>query len=249
MADKIFTRQEFAELLRNSAAEMKSDQELQHAALDVLSRADRYRWIHQTSWMGEPILNLPQDMFAIQEIIYKTRPKFIIEVGVAWGGGVLFHATLLEVLGGERVIGIDTFIPDDLNQRLMSHGKISERIELINASSVESATIGKILRLLGGCRDVLVILDSSHTHEHVLNELRSYSPLVGKGHYVVCGDTLIEIIPPQIHRPRPWGPGNNPQTALQAFLKENERFEIDQEIEDKLLLTCNPGGYLRCCKE
>ncbi|MDR3574514.1 MAG: CmcI family methyltransferase [Anaerolineaceae bacterium] len=246
---KVFTRAEFSELLQSSAAEMKADQELQDDALHVLVRADHYRWIHQTSWLGEPVLNLPQDMFAIQEIIFKTHPQFILEVGVAWGGGVLFHATLLEALGGKKVIGIDTFMPEDLRQRLMSHGKISDRIELIQGSSVESETFEKVKMLIGDCRHVLVILDSFHTHEHVLKELRLYSPIIGKGHYLICGDTIIEDIPIQEHRPRPWGPGNNPKTAIAAFLKENDRFEIDTEIENKLLMTCNPGGYLRCRKD
>jgi len=96
---------------------------------------------------------------------------------------------------------------------------------------------------------VMVVLDSNHTHDHVLKELELYSPLVGKGHYLVCGDTVVEYIPKQTHRPRPWGPGNNPKTALDSFLKENQRFEVDKEIENKLLFTCNPGGYLLCREE
>ena len=111
---KIYTRDEFAQLLRESAEAMAADEKLRHEALGVFVQADQYRWIHQTTWMGEPVLNLPQDMFAIQEIIFKTRPKYVIEVGDAWGGGVLFYATLLEMLGGEKVIGVDTFMPEDL---------------------------------------------------------------------------------------------------------------------------------------
>ena len=250
MADKkIYTREEFERLLRESAAAMAADENLRRDALDVLLRADRYRWIHQTIWMGEPVLNLPQDMFAIQEMIFKTRPKYVVELGVAWGGGLLFYATLLDVLGGEKVIGVDIFIPDDLRQRLVSHSRLSQRICLIDGSSIEQATLRQVQSLLGNSREVMVILDSLHTHEHVLQELRLYSPLVGKGHYLICGDTLLEDIPVQEHRPRPWGPGNNPKTALDQFLKENDRFEVDRSLDDKLLFTCNPGGYLRCCKD
>lgn len=217
--------------------------------LDVLVRADRYRWIHQTTWMGEPVLNLPQDMFALQEIIFKTRPKYVVEIGVAWGGSLLFYATLLEMLGGEKAIGVDLFIPDDLRQRLMSHGRLSERICLVNGSSIEQDTFQQVRSLLYGSREVMIFLDSFHTHEHVLAELRLYSPLVGKGQYLVCGDTIVEDIPAQEHRQRPWGPGNNPKTAVDAFLKENNRFEVDREIENKLLFTCNPGGFLKCIRD
>lgn len=246
---KIYTREEFADLLRQSAKEMAADDELQRAALDVLIRADTHRWIHQTTWMGEPLLNLPQDMFAMQELIYLARPKYVVELGVAWGGGLLFYATLLEILGGEKAIGVDLFIPDDLRQRLMSHGRLSERIHLINGSTLEPDTVQQVKSLLDGSREVMFFLDSFHTHEHVLQELRLYSPFVGKGQYLICGDTIVEDIPAQEHRQRPWGPGNNPKTALQQFLRENDRFEIDHEIENKLLLTCNPSGFLKCVRD
>ncbi|MCD6394840.1 MAG: cephalosporin hydroxylase, partial [Planctomycetes bacterium] len=176
MSDKkLYTREEFEELRNNSAGRMAADEKLQADALDVLVKADHYRWIHQTNWFGEPILNLPQDMFALQEIIFNTRPKFIIESGVAWGGSLLFYSTLMEVLGGERIIGIDTYIPDDLRQRLASHGKLSERLTLINGSSTEQDTISQVKAIVGNCREVMVMLDSYHTHEHVLKELRLYS--------------------------------------------------------------------------
>lgn len=243
---KLFTRDEFENIRLTAAREMASDKKLKKDALDVLVRADLHRWIHQTTWMGEPILNLPQDMFALQEIIFRTRPEFIIESGVAWGGSLLFYATLIEILGGERIIGIDLFIPDDLRARIYSHEKLAKRITLINASSVEESTVSQVKSIIGSSKDVMVVLDSYHTHDHVLKELRSYSPFIGKGHYIVCGDTIVEDIPAQEHRPRPWGPGNNPRTAVKEFLKENARFEVDTDLEAKLLFTCNPGGYLKC---
>lgn len=246
---KLFTRDEFEELRLASAREMALDEGLKKDALDVLVRADQYRWIHQTTWMGEPILNLPQDVFALQEIIFRTRPKFIVESGVAWGGSLLFYSTLMEVLGGERIIGIDIFIPEDLRERIHAHKKLSERITLINSSSIEESTVSRVKSIIGDSREVMVILDSYHTHEHVLKELRSYSPFVGQGHYIVCGDTVVENIPVQEHRTRPWGPGNNPKTAVDEFLKENSRFEIDAALENKLLFTCNPGGYLKCTRD
>jgi cephalosporin hydroxylase len=242
----MYTREEFEELRTKWAEKMADDPALRQKSLEVLTDADRYNWIHQTTWFGEPLLQMPQDMFALQEIIFRTRPKFIIEVGVAWGGSLLFYSTLMEVLGGERIIAIDIYIPDDLKKRISAFERLADRITWINGSSIELATLERVKALLGGSRDVLIVLDSNHTHEHVLEELRLYSPLVSKGKYLVCGDTVVEYMPEQTHRPRPWGPGNNPKTALDAFLKENKRFEVDKGIENKLLFTCNPGGYLRC---
>ena len=247
-AKTIVTKDEFLKINDQAAYAMSQDKQLQGKALEVLVEADRHRWIHQSNWMGEPLLNLPQDMFAIQDIIWRTRPDFIIEVGVAWGGGMLFEATLLEVLGGKKVIGIDIFIPDDLRQRLASHGKLSERIELIEGSSTSSDTLSKVTDLLNGSRKVLVILDSYHTHEHVLNELRAYAPFIEKGQYLICGDTVVERIPEQVHRNRPWGPGNNPATAVTEFLSETKRFVVDEKIDQRLLLSCHPGGYLQAVK-
>lgn len=247
-AKTIVNKDEFLKINDRAAYAMSQDKQLQGKALEVLVEADRHRWIHQSNWMGEPLLNLPQDMFAIQDIIWRTRPDFIIEVGVAWGGGMLFEATLLEILGGKKVIGIDIFIPDDLRQRLSSHGKLSERIELIEGSSTSLDTLSKVTDLLNGSRKVLVILDSYHTHEHVLNELRAYEPFIEKGQYLICGDTVVERIPEQVHRNRPWGPGNNPATAVTEFLSETKRFVVDEKIDQRLLLSCHPGGYLQAVK-
>lgn len=246
---KIYTRDEFNEHLIDSAAKMAADRELQTDAMDVLVRADKHNWIHQTTWLGEPILNIPHDMFALQEIIYKTRPEFIIEIGVAWGGSLLFYSTLMEVLGGKKIIGVDIFVPDDLKQRIGSYGKLSERIEWVVGSSIEESTVQRIRDIVGNSRKVMILLDSYHTHEHVLKELRTYQQFVGKGCYLICGDTIVEHIPAQEHRLRDWGPGNNPMTALKEFLKENDRFEIDKQLENKLLMTCNPSGYLRAIRD
>lgn len=245
----MYTREEFEQLRLQSAKEMAADADLRRKALDVLIKADHYNWIHQTNWFGEPVLQLPQDMFALQEIIFQTRPRYIVEVGVAWGGSLLFYSTLMHALGGERIIGIDIYIPPDLKERIGSFGKISDRIIWIDGSSVEEATIDQVKAIVGDSREVMVVLDSNHTHDHVLKELRLYSPLVGKGYYLICGDTIIEDIPEQTHRLRPWGPGNNPKTALDQFLEENDRFEVDKKLDNKLLFTCSPGGYLVCCKE
>jgi cephalosporin hydroxylase len=244
---KLYTREEFEALRLESAKKMAEDPDLKREALDVLIRSDKYFWIHQSTWFGEPVLNLPQDLFAMQEIIFKTRPKFIIEVGVAWGGGLLFYSTILEVLGGGSVIGIDTYLPEDMKQRINAH-PISKRISLLKGSSVDVSMVDQVKAIVGDSREIMVILDSHHTHDHVLKELELYSPFVGMGHYIVCGDTLLEYIPEQTHRPRPWGPGNNPKTALDIFLQKDDSFQIDKALENKLLFSCNPGGYLRRCR-
>lgn len=242
---KIISKEEFLALNIEAAKKMSDDSVLQNKALEVLVEADKYRWVHQGKWMGEPLLNLPQDMFAIQDIIWRTRPDYVIEVGVAWGGSLLFEATLLELLGGKKVIGVDIFIPDNLKERLMSHEKLSHKIELIEGSSTSAETLEKIKMILQGSTKVLAILDSYHTHDHVLNELNMYSEFIGKGQYLICGDTVVERMPVQEHRPRPWGPGNNPATAVAEFLSKNKRFEADTEIDNKLLFSCHPGGYLK----
>lgn len=243
---KIYTREEFEDLRANAAREMAKDSELQDAALAVKVRAGhKYYWVHQTNWMGEPCLQVAQDMFALQEAIFKSRPDFIIESGVAWGGTMLFLASILKILGGTKIIGVDVFIPEDLRGRLMApDNPVRDMIQLVEGSSTDINIVNEVKKIIGDNKKVLVLLDSDHTHEHVLRELQLYAPFVGVGHYLICGDTTIERQPPADERPRGWGKGNNPATALKEFLGDSPDFEVDYEIENKLLLTNNPGGYL-----
>lgn len=245
----ILTRDQFEEKRTDAAKRLATDDQLQKDAFDVLARADQNMVFHQWDWFGEPMLQIPQDIMALQEIIFKTRPDYIIESGVCWGGTVLFYATMMEILGGHGIIGIDVFIPNDLRKRLDEHEILKKRLHLIEGSSVEQSTLEKVKEILKGSKKILVHLDSHHGHNHVLKELQMYSPLVGKGFYLICGDTIVEKIPEQKHRPRPWGPGNNPMTALNEFLKTNDRFEKDQKLLNKILFTCNPEGYLICVKD
>ena len=244
---KIYSRAEFEDLRAAAAKEMVKDVELHEAALAAKVRAGhKYYWVHQTNWMGEPCLQLAQDMFAIQEAIFKSRPDYIIESGVAWGGTMLFLASILKMLGGKKIIGVDVYIPEDLQERLMSPtNPVRDVMELINGSSTDLSIVERIKAIVGENKKVLVLLDSDHTHDHVLKELQLYAPFVGVGQYLICGDTTIERQPPAEERPRAWGKGNNPATALKEYLGDSSDFEVDHEIEDKLLLTNNPGGYLR----
>lgn len=243
----ILTRAEFEDLRVRKAQEMAKDTDLHEAALAAKVRAGhKYYWVHQTNWMGEPCLQLPQDMFALQEAVFKSRPDYIIESGVAWGGTMLFLASIMKLLGGTKVIGVDIFIPEDLRSRLLApENPVRDMIHLIDGSSTDVNIVADIRKMIGPDKKVLVLLDSDHTHDHVLKELRLYEPFVAKGQYLICGDTTIERQPPAEERPREWGKGNNPATALQIFLKECPDFEVDTLIENKLLLTNNPGGYLK----
>lgn len=245
---EIISREEFERRRLESAARMIGDKDLLELALEAKVRAGHdYMWVHQSSWMGEPCLQLPTDMLAIADAIFKSGPKYVIESGVAWGGFTLFLATLLQATGGEKVIGIDIYIPDDLRARLASHSSLSDRITLIEGSSTDPVTVDRIRELTGGSTEIMVLLDSDHTHSHVLAELQAYESFVGAGQYLICCDTAIERQPPAPQRPREWGKGNNPATALAEFLESDagSSFVLDAVIENKLLISNNWGGYIR----
>jgi cephalosporin hydroxylase len=242
----VYTRQEFESLRIENAKKMAGDKQLRKEALDIKVKAGHdYYWVHQTNWMGEPCLQLPQDMFALQEALFKSKPDYVIECGVAWAGTSLFYATLLSVLGGKKVIGVDIYIPEDLRQRVKDKMPKEDSIELIEKSSVEQETYDMVRNKIEDSAQSMVILDSNHTHDHVLAELRLYSQLIKPGGYIICGDTIIDEQPTAEKRPRAWGEGNNPATALRQFMSETDNFEVDTEIENKLLLSNMPSGYLR----
>lgn len=237
-------RQEFEDVKRTKALEMGNDAELKAKAVDLFEHSDRYDWSYQWNWLGVPIIQIPPDVVATQEIIWETRPQVIIETGVARGGSLIFYASILELIGEGRVIGIDIDIRAHNRQSIEQH-PMSRRIDLIEGSSIDDAMLADVRERIKGAERVMVILDSNHTHQHVYDELQVYAPLVSPGQYMIVADTIIEDIPPQEHRPRPWGPGNNPGTAAKAFLEENSDFELDPVVNAKLLVTSSYGGYLR----
>jgi cephalosporin hydroxylase len=241
---KTVTRKRFEILRARGAAAMAKDGGLRRRAVDLLKRADRRYGFHQLDWLGEPVLQLPQDLFAFQEILFKTRPDYVVEVGTAWAGSLLYYSTLMEVLGGKKVIGVDVFVPPDLVRRIGRHRRLARRIAFIRGESTSDAVLRKVRVAVGSSKRVMIHLDSDHSHANVLAELRAYAPLVGKGFHLVCGDTIVEDLG-RPRRPRPWGPGNSPATALKEFLKEEKRFAPDRELMSKLWLTFNPGGYLK----
>lgn len=241
----MFDRVEFDRQNLTRAAEMSRDDGLRKRALDLVIESDKYGYGYQWTWLGLPIIQLPQDIVATQEIIWKSKPDVIIEAGIAWGGSVALYASLLQLIGKGRVVAVDINLMDHVSDQIMSY-PFSDRIHLYKGSSTDPQIVSKIQAHIEPGQSVMVLLDSNHTHQHVLEELRIYAPLVTKGQYVVVSDTVVEDIPAQTHRARPWGPGDNPKTALHAYLKETKRFEIDQEINRKLLLTYTPDGYARC---
>jgi cephalosporin hydroxylase len=228
---------------------MAEDSRVQQVTLEWFQRVSGYEYSYHFRWLGRPIIQFPQDLMALQEIIWNVKPDLIVETGIAHGGSLIFYASMLELLGGNgRVIGVDVDIRPHNRVEIERHPMV-KRIELVQGSSVDDAVLRCIREQARSAQQVMVVLDSNHTHAHVLRELELYSPLVKRGSYLVVLDTVIERMPEDFIQDRPWGKGNNPQTALWEFLKTNDRFEIDVEISKKLLISVAPDGYLRCVKD
>ncbi len=207
----------------------------------------KFEYSYHFTWLGRPIIQYPQDIMALQEIIWKVKPDLIIETGIARGGSLMFSASILQLLGKGKVLGIDIKIRPENKKKIQQHF-LWKRISMIEGSSIDKKTIDKVYKFAKGKKRVMVVLDSNHTHEHVLNELKAYSPLVSKNSYLVVFDTIIEDLPKKIESKQPWSKGNNPKTALLEFLKHNKQFKIDKEIENKLMISVAPSGYLQKIK-
>lgn len=243
----MFDREEFEKDKRLKAEAQSQDVQLRKLALDFVVQSDRYGYGYQWTWLGLPIIQLPQDIIATQEIIWAAKPDLIIETGIAWGGSVILYASILQLLGKGEVVAIDLNLYDHVAAQIMAY-PFSNRVHLYKGSSTDASVVAKVKSHVKPGQTVMVLLDSNHSHDHVLNELRTYAPLITKGQYLVVSDTVVEDIPVQTHRARPWGPGNSPGTALKAYLGETDRFEVDRNIGDKLLLTYTPDAYCRCIR-
>jgi cephalosporin hydroxylase len=238
-----------AEERKRNLAEVAGDEQLKALSLEWMIAAARRRYSYNFTWLGRPIIQHPQDIMAVQEIVWGTKPELIVETGVAHGGSLILSASLLQLLGGDgRVVGIDVEIRPHNRAAIEGH-PLASRITLIEGSSTSTAVIDQVRALAAGSRRTLVVLDSNHTHDHVAAELELYSPLVHAGSYLVVMDTIVERMPPDFYPDRPWGHGNNPETAVAQFLARNRRFAVDTELENKLLITVAPGGYLRCIED
>ena len=226
------------------------DEALKKAAERFMAESLRACYSYNFSWLGRPIIQYPEDVMALQEIIWRVRPRLIIETGVAHGGSVIMSASLLEMLGGDgHVLGLDIDIREH-NRPLIENHPLARRLTLLEKNSLDQEAAALAARMAeekkGG--PVMVILDSMHTHQHVLGEMRLYGPLVTPGSYLVVFDGIIENHPETNAPDRPWGPGNSPLSAIREFLAEDDSFVVDEEIENKLLITAAPSGYLRRVK-
>jgi cephalosporin hydroxylase len=224
---------------------MGLDDDVRKTALELVAKTLPYRFSYNFSWLGRPVIQFPADLVAIQELIYTVRPDLVIETGIAHGGSLIHSASILELLGGDgRVLGVDIDIRPHNREALDAH-PLRKRIDMLEGSSVDESIARKVEEAARGKGRVLVILDSMHTHDHVLEELTLYAPLTTLGSYCVVLDTIIEDLPGDAYPDRPWGKGNSPKTAVWAFVKSDPRFAIDRELEAKLLMTAAPDGWLK----
>lgn len=245
---------------------------LQRSARSLMTESLYARYSYNFSSLGRPIIQYPQDMVAVQELIWAIRPDLIIETGIAHGGSLIMSASMLALLdycdavdtgttldpkaSRRRVVGLDIEIRPHNRAAIEAH-PMMHKITMIEGDSVSPETIVNVNKIASGHENIMVLLDSNHTHDHVLTELEAYAPLVSKGSYCVVFDTIVDDMPAEMFPDRPWGPGNNPKTAVREYLrrlKEEGReasdgaslkFEVDAMIENKLLITVAPEGYLR----
>lgn len=237
-----------------------SHADLRTKSMDWMLRANSLKYSYHFDWLSRPIIQYPQDIVATQELIWRIRPDLIIETGIAHGGSLIFSASMLALLdmsdainagtildpakSSRRVVGVDIEIRAHNRVAIEEH-PMASRIQMIQGSSIAPDVIAKVHEIASDYERVLVCLDSNHTHDHVLAELKAYAHLASVGSYCLVFDTVIADMPADMFPDRPWGPGNNPKTAVHEFLKTSCGFEIDKSIEQKLLVTVAPDGFLK----
>jgi cephalosporin hydroxylase len=223
---------------------MANDKKLSRTSKKWFLQSYGYEYSYHFRWLGRPIIQYPQDIIAIQEIIWNVKPDLIIETGIAHGGSLIFSASMLELIGKGMVLGIDIDIRKHNKKEIENHF-LYKRIKMIEGSSVDENVSRTVYKFAKDKRKIMVILDSNHTHEHVLKEMQLYSPLVTRGSYMIVFDTVIDDIPKSFFKNKPWSKNNNPKSAIKEFLKNSYRFKIDKAIENKLLITAAPSGFLK----
>ncbi len=256
----------FEEFLQEKQQRVKAfeqDKELQTLSKNWLQASMARKYVYNFSWMDRPIIQYPQDILAVQELVWEVEPDLIIETGIAHGGSLILSASLLALLdmsdaiqegktidprnSKRMVLGVDIDIRQHNRVAIEEH-PMASRIKMLQGSSVDHEIVKQVSDIASGYERVLVFLDSMHTHDHVLAELESYTPLVTKGSYCVVFDTFVEDMPPGFFADRPWDVGNNPKTAVRKYLENHDEFVIDKELENKLLITVAPDGYLKRIK-
>jgi cephalosporin hydroxylase len=239
------------------------NQEVLKLTQEWVNKVNQLKYSYHFEWMDRPIIQYPQDMVAVQELIWKIKPDLIIETGIAHGGSLIMSASMLALLdmceaieagtvldpkkSKRKVVGLDIDIRQHNREAIEAH-PMSSRIQMIQGSSIAAEVIEKVKAVAKNYQRVLVCLDSNHTHDHVLAELEAYAPLTSVGSYCIVFDTIVEDMPKSIFSDRPWGPGNNPKTAVWEYLKTHPEFEIDKSIDHKLLISVAPDGYLKRVK-
>jgi cephalosporin hydroxylase len=242
---------------------LPSQESIQASAKKFFMDSVQMKYSYNFEWLGRPIIQYPQDMVAMQELIWKIKPDLIIETGIAHGGSLIMSASMLALLDYcdaaqnsqvldpaspcRKVLGVDIDIRAHNRAAIEAH-PMASRIEMIQGSSIAPEIIAKVHQRAKGNACILLCLDSNHTHDHVLAELQAYAPLVTTGSYCVVFDTVIDDIPENMHGDRQWGPGNSPKSAVYEYLKNHSEFEIDKEIDEKLLISVAPDGYLKRLK-
>jgi cephalosporin hydroxylase len=245
---------------RQRIASYAQDAPFQTLSHQWLQASMQRQYVYNFDWLGRPIIQYPQDMVAIQELVWQVRPDLIIETGIAHGGSLVLSASLLAMLdmcdaieagttleprkSSRKVIGIDIDIRAHNRSAIEAH-PMASRIQMVQGSSIAEDTIATVHAAAAGYKRVLVLLDSMHTHDHVLAELDAYAPLVTPGSYCVVFDTFIEDIPPGFFDDRPWDVGNNPKTALRQWLQTHSDFVVEATWPNKLMVTVAPDGFLR----
>lgn len=240
--------------------EAGNDASLQSMARQFLPALSHCKYSYFFDWLGRPIIQIPQDIVAFQEVVWRTRPDIIVETGIAHGGSLILSASMLALLdvcdaastgamidprvSARKVIGVDIDIRAH-NRELIEAHPLAPRIHMIQGSSIDPSTVEEVARFAGARTRVMVCLDSNHTHDHVLAELKAYAPLVSVGCYCIVWDTVVEDLPKSLFPDRPWGPGDNPKTAVREYVSEHPEFEIDKSIDHKILMSVAPDGYLR----
>ena len=225
--------------------ENKNIRELEEAAIKWAKVSAENRLSYEIDWLGIPIIQTPEDMILMQELIFKVQPNVIIETGVAHGGSLIYYASLLELLGKGKIIGIDIEIREH-NRKVIEKHPMFKRIDLVEGSSISEETIEKIRKMVPNNSKVIVCLDSNHTKNHVLKELQLYHGFVNLGSYIVVFDTITSKLS-KVSSSEKIYLDNSPKEAIEEFLKEHNNFELDKSY-NKLYVSSSQDGYLRRIK-
>jgi cephalosporin hydroxylase len=250
----------FKSVCEVNIAKQGDDESLLNAKNAFFNESFAHKYPYNFEFLGRPIIQYPQDMVAMQELIWEVKPDLIIETGIAHGGSLIMSASMLALLdmceaieagvaldpknSKRKVLGLDIDIRRHNREAIEDH-PMSSRIQMIQGSSIAPEVIEQVKVAAKNYNRILVCLDSNHTHDHVLAELEAYAPLTSVGSYCVVFDTIIEDMPKTMFPDRPWGPGDNPKTAVWEYLKTHSEFKIDKSIDYKLLISVAPDGYLK----